>query len=126
MSNSQRSDTGLTRPLALRRRRDLEAVPQTFSGRRFWAIKDPVRLRYFHLRDEEYCLFAALDGNVSLAELKDQFERQFAPRRVAIGHIQSFLGTLHQEGLILADAPGQTSELLKRANGRHRQPFLPV
>ena len=110
------SAAGLNRRLALRRRCDLEAVPQTFSGRRYWAIKDPVRLRYFHLRDEEYCIFAALDGTATLADLRDTFERQFAPRRLAASQIQSFLGTLHREGLLLADAPGQTEELLKRAS----------
>jgi putative peptide zinc metalloprotease protein len=105
----------MNRRLALRRRCDLEAIPQTFSGQRFWAIKDPVRLRYFHLRDEEYCIFSALNGTTTLADLKDEFERQFAPRRVAVGQIQSFLGALHHEGLLLADAPGQMEELLKRA-----------
>jgi putative peptide zinc metalloprotease protein len=121
MSTLPATTTGLNRRLALRRRCDLEAVPQTFGGQRFWAIKDPVRLRYFHLRDEEYCLFSSLDGTATLAGLCDRFERQFAPRRLAVGQLQSFLGMLHQEGLLLADAPGQTEELLKRASaGRLR------
>jgi putative peptide zinc metalloprotease protein len=116
MPHAPTSAAGLNRRLALRRRHDLEAVAQTFIGRRYWAIKDPVRLRYFHLRDEEYCLFTVLDGTATLADLRDQFERQFAPRRLAVGQIQSFLGMLHREGLILSDAPGQTDELLKRAD----------
>src|SRR5438874_7332847 len=106
--------TGRGRPLALRRRRDIIAVPQVFSGRRLWAVKDPVTLRYFHLREEEYRVFEALDGKSSLAEIQKAFELRFAPRRLTLGQLQSFLGLLHQAGLILADAPGQTGELLKR------------
>jgi putative peptide zinc metalloprotease protein len=106
--------TAFEKPLAVRRRTDLKAVPQTFTGRRYWAIKDPVRLRYFHLNDEEYCVFTALDGTASLAGIRARFERQFAPRRLALTQIQSFLGQLHQEGLIVADAAGQSHELLER------------
>lgn len=111
---SHHSEAGFERRLALRRRSDLEAVPQTFAGRAYWAIKDPVRLKYFHLNDEEYCVFESLDGTASLADIREKFESRFAPRRLALGQIQSFLGQLHREGLILADAPGQAHELLER------------
>src|SRR5579872_819087 len=112
---------GFERRLALRRRNDLEAVLQTFSGRRYWAIKDPVRLRYFHLNDEEYCVFNLLDGTISLAGIREKFESHFAPRRLALAQIQSFLGQLHKEGLLLADAPGQSRELLERGRQRRWQ-----
>jgi putative peptide zinc metalloprotease protein len=118
---TQRAGSGLDRPLALRRRTDVVAVPQIFSGQRVWAVKDPVALRYFHLRDEEYRVFQVLDGRTSLAEIQQTFERHFAPRRIAIPEIQSFLGMLHEEGLILADAPGQADELLERERKRRRQ-----
>jgi putative peptide zinc metalloprotease protein len=114
VTDVHRSETGFERRLALRRRTDLEAVSQTFAGRAYWAIKDPVRLKYFHLNDEEYCVLAALDGTATLAGIRERFERRFAPRRLALSQIQSFLGQLHQEGLILADAPGQSHELLER------------
>src|SRR5258708_39269192 len=114
----------LERPRAVRRRRDGIAIPQIFSGRRLWAVKDPVALRYFHLRDEEFLVFEALDGTSSLAEIQQAFESRFAPRRLTLGQLQSFLGLLHQEGLILADAPGQTGELLKRAQSTRRRKLL--
>ena len=112
------------RPLALRRRCDLEAVPQTFAGRAYWAVKDPVRLKYFHLNDEEYCVFEALDGTASLAGIRETFERRFAPRRLALSQIQTFLGQLHQEGLILADAAGQSYELLERGRTQRRRTWV--
>ncbi len=115
---------GLDRPLALRRRADVVAVPQTFSGKRIWAVKDPVALRYFHLRDEEYFVLQALDGRTSLAEIQERFENRFAPHRLSRAHLQSFLAMLHQEGLILAEAPGQTGEVLERAAKLRRQKLL--
>lgn len=114
----------LDRKLAVRRRVDLMAVPQTFSGQKLWAIKDPVTLRYFHLRDEEYWVLDQLDGSASLASIQARFEEHFAPRRITLAHLQSFLGLLHEEGLILADAPGQAAELLKRARTNRRQKLI--
>ncbi|MGE5193155.1 MAG: hemolysin D, partial [Deltaproteobacteria bacterium] len=121
---SRASSSGLDRPLALRRRPDVFAVPQMFSGQRLWALKDPVTLRYFHLRDEEYWVFQALDGHASLAGIQRNFEKNFAPRRLTLSHLQTFLGMLHQEGLILAEAPGQAGELLDRAGKLKRQKLL--
>ncbi len=116
--------SGLERRLALRRRQDIIAVPQLFSGQRLWAVKDPVTLRYFHLREEEYWVWQALDGQSSLADIQERFESRFAPHRLTYPQLQSFLGVLHQEGLILADAPGQTAELLKRGSALRRKKLL--
>jgi len=116
--------SGLERRLALRRRQDIVAVPQIFSGQKLWAVKDPVTLRYFHLRDEEFWVWQALDGVSSLAAIQEKFEKYFAPRRLTFMQLQSFLGVLHQEGLILADAPGQTRELLTRGRKLKRTKVL--
>jgi len=75
-------------------------------------------LRYFHLTDEEYCLFEALDGSASLAELQKKFELRFAPRRLSLQMLESFLGLLHEDGLVIADSPGQGGELARRARAQ--------
>ncbi len=116
--------SGLERRLSLRRRQDIVAVPQIFSGQKLWAVKDPVTLRYFHLSEEEYWVWQALDGESSLAAIQAKFEKQFAPRRLTFTQLQAFLGVLHQEGLILADAPGQTEELLIRGRKLKRTKML--
>jgi hypothetical protein len=41
MAPGRSSVSGLQRRLALRRRHDIVAVPQVFSGQRIWAVKDP-------------------------------------------------------------------------------------
>lgn len=112
------------RPLALRRRADLVTVRQSLAGRTFWAVKDPLTLRYFHLSDEEHCVLESLDGLASLEEIQERFERHFAPRRLSLQHLHSFLGLLHQEGLIVVDAPGQADELLQREQTARRRRLL--
>jgi putative peptide zinc metalloprotease protein len=102
-------------------RADLVIVPQQFGSTRYWAIKDPVALKYFHVRDEEFALLQMLDGAASLEEIRQQFERQFAPLLLDPLRLQAFLSRMHRDGLLIADAPGQDEQLLERRRRRQRR-----
>ena len=108
------SSTALTRPLRLRLRRDLQAWPLEHAGRRCWGLRDPLTLRYFQLQEEEFFLLEQLDGQATLEGLRERFEERFAPLRITIGQLQSFLTMLHREGLVLSEAPGQGEQLHRR------------
>jgi putative peptide zinc metalloprotease protein len=109
------------RALRIRRRPDLHAVPQTLRGERYWVIKDPASLKYFQLNEEEYFLLEQLDGRVSLEQIRTRFESRFAPRRLNVMQLHSFVGSLHQEGLVIGDAPGQADVLLGRKHEQARR-----
>ncbi len=104
----------VSRPLRVRAREDLVIREQWFRGRRFWAVKDPVTLRYFQLREEELAIFRMLDGTKSLDDIRSAFDRRFAPEKLLITQLQSFLAMLHQEGLIVTETSGQAEFLLQR------------
>ena len=95
-------------------RRDLRASSVELRGQRYWTIKDPVSLRYYQLRDEEHFILGLLDGRHTLAEIAQQFERRFAPRRVRTSELAGFLMMLHREGLVIAPAFGQGEHLADR------------
>ena len=100
--------------LGLFLRRDLTFHPQSFRGQRHWVVKDPVSLRYFKFNQEEWAILKMLDGQLSLNDIKAQFERDYAPRRIPLSRLQSFLAELHQNGLLLSDGPQQGQQLLSR------------
>jgi putative peptide zinc metalloprotease protein len=102
-----------------RMRPDLVLAVQGRRGERTWTVKDPVRLRYFQLAEEEYAVLRWLDGQANEREVRRKFERQFAPRQLSPFGLQSYVAQLHSQGLLLADAPEQGSELLQR--NRHRR-----
>ncbi len=104
-------------------RPDLVVRPVWHGARRYWVVKDPLAIRYYHLRDEEYALLELLDGGHSLAEVQRQFERRFAPHRMSAEQLLAFCGMLHREGLVLADGPRQADELLARAASSRRRAF---
>ena len=113
MSNSS-TVLSISRSLRIRAREDLKIQEQWFRGRRFWAIKDPVTLRYFQLRDEEYAIFRMLDGNCSMSDVQETFDRRFAPERLSLPQLQSFLAMLHQEGLVITETSRQSEFLLEQ------------
>ncbi len=109
------------RSLGLRMRGDLEFRLQFLGGRRYWAVKDPVALKYFHLRDEEYAVLTMLDGRVSLEEVRERLEQAFAPRLISPQQVHGFLAELHQNGLVLSASAGQGEQLLIRRDDQSRR-----
>ncbi len=114
MSNNTASSSSVDRPLALTRRRDLIKEPMTFRETCCWNVKDPVSLRYYQLSDEELFIQEQVDGVASLAEIQRRFERRFAPRKLELSQLHSFLGNLHRAGLIEARVAGQGEQLLEQ------------
>ncbi|MCI0491460.1 MAG: HlyD family efflux transporter periplasmic adaptor subunit [Planctomycetes bacterium] len=102
------------RPLALRLRPDLIAVPVEMSGMTSWIVKDPVTLEHFQFSAEEYSLLERLRQPVSIGELQRGFSRQFPPQTVSPPAVWEFLSRLHSAGLLISDAEGQGLELLSQ------------
>src|SRR5687768_2313081 len=110
-----------SRKLPIRRRPDLKAKQQRYQGRLYWVVKDPVGLQYYRFEEEEYAILQMLDGEKSLDDIAEQFERDFPPQTIRTEELQQFIGMLHRSGLVITDAPGQGHQLVKRRNERKRQ-----
>ncbi len=106
------------RPLGLRMRPDLRIQMLGESGLAGATVKDPVALRYLQLDEEELAILQSLDGALSLEEIRPEFERRFAPKRLSVTRLQAFVSHLHREQLLLADAPGQGPTLAERGSQR--------
>lgn len=112
------------RKLSIRKRPDLVAQRQRYHGRSYWVVKDPVGMHYFRFQEEEYAILEMLDGQTSLDEVKDRFEAQFPPQKIALEELQQFLGMLHRSGLVMAGVPGQGTQLRKRRDERKRKELI--
>src|SRR5256885_10763368 len=113
-----------SRKLPIRKRPDLQARRQRYQGRIYWVVKDPVGLQYFRFEEEEYAILQMLDGELSLDEIADRFEREFPPQTIRTEELQQFIGMLHRSGLVITDAPGQGQQLVKRRAEKTKQERL--
>ena len=87
----------------------------------YWVVKEPIGLKYFRFQEEEYAILSMLDGQISLEEIKEQFERRFPPQKITYRDLHQFIGTLHRSGLVVGSHPpvrlssnSSTEPLLRR------------
>jgi putative peptide zinc metalloprotease protein len=113
-----------SRKLAIRVRPDLAARKQRYQGRTYWVVKDPVGLQYYRFEEEEFAILQMLDGQSSLEQIAERFEREFPPQTIRVEELQNFIGMLHKGGLVLSDAAGQGAQLKQRRDEKKRRELL--
>jgi len=103
-----------SRPLRLHCRRDLTFKRQSYQGRDYWVVKDPITLKYYRFEEEEHALLEMLDGLSSPDQIKRRFDYRFAPQKITLQELYQFIGMLYRSSLLVSEAPGQGVELKKR------------
>ena len=91
----------------LRIRPDLAISPQRFEGRSYYVIKDPVSLRYYRFKEQEYFLLGLMDGKHTLDEAQKAFEDRFRPDRLTLEDLEHFGQQLLTAGLVQNESPGR-------------------
>jgi putative peptide zinc metalloprotease protein len=102
-------------------RPDLVIQRQTWQGRQYWLVKDPLTLKYFRFEEEELAILQMLDGRASVDEIREQFEQRFAPQRITAADLQQLAANLHRSHLVIADAAGQGEQLLNRHHAQRQK-----
>ena len=112
------------RRFSVRRRPDIQARRHAYQGRSYWLLKDPLGARYFRLQDHEYALFEQFDGRRSLSEIRIWYEAEYPTQAITFEDLEQFVFTLHRNGLVIADTPGQGDQLRKRRDEKRRKKLI--
>ena len=120
-STTKAMTSSSSRPLRLHRRPDLTAQRQSYQGRDYWVVKDPISLKYYRFEEEEYAILEMIDGNSSPDQIKRRFDFRFAPQKITMQELYQFAGMLYRSSLLISDAPNQGSELRKRGAKTRKQ-----
>lgn len=119
-AKSSHPQSTVEREIAVRARGDIEQVAVPLMGRPSFVLKDPLTLEHFHLTPAEFFVWQRLREPATLAELKREFETQFAPRTITHTALQQGINQLFEQGLLASTAPAQGKQLLQRAHDRAR------
>src|SRR5262249_36467815 len=95
-------------------RPDLIVQPQFYEGMTHYVVKDPIGLKYFRFKVEEYFLLQQFDGKQTLQDVKRAFERKYRPQTIAIEDLTRFVAQLHEANIIQIDSPEQARALIQR------------
>ena len=79
-----------------------------------YVIKDPLALKYFRFKIEEYFLLQQFDGKQTLQDVKKAFERKYRPQTISIEDLTRFVAQLHEAGIIQIDSAEQAKVLIRR------------
>ena len=79
-----------------------------------YVIKDPLALKYFRFKIEEYFLLQQFDGKQTLQDVKKAFERKYRPQTISIEDLTRFVAQLHEAGIIQIDSGEQAKVLIRR------------
>ncbi len=100
--------------LRVKLRRDLIVQPQFYEGMTHYVVKDPIALKYFRFKIEEYFLLEQFDGTKTLLDVKKAFERKYRPQTISMEDLTRFSAQLHEAGIVQIDSPDQAKALIAR------------
>ena len=100
--------------LKVKLRPDLIVQPQFYEGMTHYVIKDPIALKYFRFKIEEYFLLQQFDGKQTLQDVKRAFERKYRPQTITVDDLLRFASQLHEAGIAQVDSPDQATALIRR------------
>ncbi|MFO0909643.1 MAG: HlyD family efflux transporter periplasmic adaptor subunit [Isosphaeraceae bacterium] len=97
-----------------RLRPDLIVQPQFYEGMTHYVVKDPIGLKYFRFKIEEYFLLEQFNGKNTLQDVKRAFERKYRPQTISIEDLTRFVAQLHEAGIAQIDSADQAKVLIRR------------
>lgn len=100
--------------LQLKLRPDLVVQPQFYEGMTHYVVKDPIGLKYFRFKIEEYFLLQQFDGKNTLQDIKRLFERKYRPQTITVEDLLRFASQLHEAGIVQLDTNEQAKALITR------------
>ena len=100
--------------LQVKLRPDLIVQPQFYEGMTHYVVKDPIGLKYFRFKIEEYFLLQQFDGKNTLQDVKKAFERKYRPQTISIEDLTRFTAQLHEASIVQIDSPDQAKVLIRR------------
>jgi putative peptide zinc metalloprotease protein len=118
------SDLERRKKVRLHVRQDLAIAPQKYEGRTYYVVKDPVSLRYYRFKEQEYFLIQLMDGRHTLDDAQKEFEKRFRPDRLTLEDLEGFGQQLLTAGLAQNESPQAGKQLFDRRKKRRRSEIL--
>src|ERR1700736_920555 len=111
MKENPASDLERRKKVRLRVRGDLGVTPQKYEGRTYYVIKDPVSLRYYRFKEQEYFLLNLMNGENTNDQAQKKFEERFRPDRLTLEDLEHFSQQLLTAGLVQNESPQAGKQL---------------
>jgi putative peptide zinc metalloprotease protein len=109
------------RNAAPRLRPDADIVPQTFRGKTYFVLKDPVTLQFYRVRDVEREILNQLDGHTTLGDIHDRLRAKYGPETPSFRELARFTYMLRHANLTVGEGGEETHWAVERATKKRNQ-----
>src|SRR5437867_124970 len=99
-------------------RADLKISEQTFEGRTYFVVKDPITLQYYRMERQEYFIATHLDGEQTVGQLREVFDKQFPDAPTSDESIVRFVNLLGQLGFLQLSGSKATATVQAQLRSR--------
>jgi len=109
------------RGVAPRLRPDADIVPQTFRGKTYFVLKDPVTLQFYRVRDVEREILDQLDGTTTLGEIHDRLVEKYGAEAPSFRDLSRFIFMLRHANLTVGEGGEESRWAVERAGKKRKQ-----
>ena len=113
-----------SQPISVRVRADLKFVATKHKHDSAVVAKDPVAMKYHRMRPDEFFVLGMLDGESSLEDIKQAYEKQFPPQKVSHAELNRLLFRFHESGLTVSAATAQGDRLRTKRTKQKRKEWM--
>ena len=103
-------------------RKDVQIVAQTFRGKRFYVLQDPISLQYFRIGETGRSIVMQFDGEKLLGDIHTDLKVELVEDAPGFDELARFVFSLRNANLLVADADSE--QFLKRVEKKKRQRVL--
>ena len=112
----------LLRSFVPKLRKDVQIVAQTFRGKRFYVLQDPISLQYFRIGETGRSIVMQFDGEKLLGDIHTDLKVELVEDAPGFDELARFVFSLRNANLLVADADSE--QFLKRVEKKKRQRVL--
>jgi len=102
-------------------RPDTDIIPQSFRGKTYFVLQDPVTLQYYRVGETEREILAALDGETTLEEIHGRLKKKYGPRAPSFREVAHFALSLRHANLTTPEGVEDTRWAVERTTKKRRQ-----
>jgi len=103
-------------------RKDVQIIAQTFRGKRFYVLQDPISLQYFRIGETGHSIVQQFDGAKRLGDIHTELREELGEDAPGFDELARFVFSLRNANLLMADS--DTEQFLKRVQKKKRQRVL--
>lgn len=102
-------------------RHDAKIIPQTFRGKTYHVLQDPINLQFYRVQDAEREIIEQLKGEVTLQQIHDGLRSKFGGQAPSFRELVTFVVMLRHANLTEPDEAEEARWGVERARKKRQQ-----